>query len=278
MSESSNQPGVAVEPAYLKPPNAPPLPPDPAVNIEIGSGIDAPDDSTPVAEETAGVAPVIPGSTTGLLDLALVIDEKGVPYAAFKKKGRTFVLRILGKKFAKYVRAELARRGTIPRKNEVQELIEQLAAMAESAGQIVQVWYRVAPIEGGCVLDMGDPDHTRIRVTAEGVQVLPGCPIHFMRTGTCLSYTRPAEVGNRKLLDKYLNLCRRADCESADASAAGRKENRSANPGPADGCPEWTYSGDCPWLVTAESRARLGHRRSRCRDHLGIAAAVCRVG
>lgn len=66
-------------------------------------------------------------------------------------------------------------RGGMPRGHDVRECVDQLAAFARITADVEPVYFRVAPVAGGVVIDVADAANTRIRVTGEGVEILDTC-------------------------------------------------------------------------------------------------------
>jgi energy-coupling factor transporter ATP-binding protein EcfA2 len=91
--------------------------------------------------------------------------------------------------------------------NDIKEISDILQTHVELNGDTHDVWYRVAPIENGIEIDIGDKKHTRIRVTLGKVEIITeGSETLFYRTSTMQPFVMPVEEGNLDLLKKYLNL------------------------------------------------------------------------
>ena len=89
----------------------------------------------------------------------------------------------------------------------VNEINEDLTALAEDSGDIREVYFRCAQFQNGVELDIGDDRHTRLRITPGNVVTIhEGSKTLFFRTPAMRSLPMPADVGDVKLLDKYLNL------------------------------------------------------------------------
>lgn len=66
---------------------------------------------------------------------------------------------------------------------------------------------RVAPASGGIEIDLGDHQHTRIKIAAGKVDAInSGSEAVFFRTPFGQSLVMPAAEGNVRLLQKYVNL------------------------------------------------------------------------
>jgi hypothetical protein len=69
------------------------------------------------------------------------------------------------------------------------------------------VWHRVAQIENGIQVDLGDDLHTHVRIMPGQVEVVSaGSNTLFSRSLVSKAMARPAQAGNLSLLKKYLNL------------------------------------------------------------------------
>jgi len=134
------------------------------------------------------------------------IGSDGNPYLGISGEKNATALPI-GGKAANRLLQEFSQQQTGARLKtyELREINEELTAYAEHCGVIHDVYYRCAPFQNGIELDIGD-DH-RIRVTPGKVAVIKkGSETLFYRTSTMRPLPIPAEIGDLKLLDKYLNL------------------------------------------------------------------------
>lgn len=139
--------------------------------------------------------------------LGLVLAQNGKAYAVMADAGNPYVLAVGSRRLNNIIR-ELAHDADVNlRKAEISEINDILQAKAETAGVRKFVWLRVAPIPGGSEIDSGDDNHTRFRITADKVEIIEGgSESLFYRTQSCQPMCMPAQVGNLKLLKKYLNL------------------------------------------------------------------------
>lgn len=128
-------------------------------------------------------------------------------YVTVRHKLRNVALRVGSRKLQQLIRKLLEPESGLLRQADVVEIEQLLAAQAEASGEPRDVWLRVAPIEGGIELDVGDEDHKRIRVTAQGVEVdVEASSTPFFRTARTQPLVMPASVGDLKLLHQYLNM------------------------------------------------------------------------
>lgn len=140
-------------------------------------------------------------------NLGLFLCQNGQAYAEIQGTGNTHALALGNNKASNLIRQLAYNEGITLRKADIADLNHHLKAHTETAGIIKPVWYRVAQIPGGIVIDSGDARHTHIRVTPGKVEVLTeGSPTLFYRTKSTLPMMLPAEIGNLRLLQKYINL------------------------------------------------------------------------
>jgi|JI6StandDraft_1071083.scaffolds.fasta_scaffold17781_3 hypothetical protein len=136
----------------------------------------------------------------------LIRTSIGKGYAALQENGKRVALGIPSKKL-NAILSELARcEGRSLRKAELEDLNNALSEYADQYGEVVDVWLRVAPIEGGIEIDLGDDAHTRIRITAGKVEMPSTSDTVFYRTANTKAMVMPADQGNHRLLEKYLNV------------------------------------------------------------------------
>jgi hypothetical protein len=90
---------------------------------------------------------------------------------------------------------------------DINEANDHLISYAERAGIIKNVWYRVAPIDGGIELDLGDSMFTRVKVTAGQVDIITnGSDTLFHSSPVSKPMVVPAQNGNLKILKSHVNL------------------------------------------------------------------------
>lgn len=139
--------------------------------------------------------------------IPLVISQRGGVYALLKTKGNVEAVPLGSRRINNLIRDYARGEGLTIRKSDISEISELLRSQAESAGHYRDVWYRVAPCVGGIVIDVGDDQQTRLRVTAAGVEVLEqDCETLFFRTPVARALVLPTESGDLALLKKHLNL------------------------------------------------------------------------
>lgn len=131
----------------------------------ISNRLDSPESkSLPVA---ASSPPVLRGSQSPYHSLAYRLgifrgrDGKG--YSLLRFGGNCVALPIGSKALNKHIREELHQAGITLRKGEEAEINCALQAFAEASVNCLPVWYRVAQLDDGIEIDLGDDQHTRVR-------------------------------------------------------------------------------------------------------------------
>lgn len=117
------------------------------------------------------------------------------------------VLRVGSKASNAYLRGVAHARQKYPTARDLRDINDHLIALAESLSETRDVYYRVAPVPGGVEIDLGNRDHTRVRVTAGRVEVrADGSDTLFYRTATMQALPTPAESGDVRRLSRFLNI------------------------------------------------------------------------
>jgi len=137
----------------------------------------------------------------------LVISQHGVAYLVIDSVPNGYVEPLDSRKVRNLIRMEAQKLGKSLRKRDLDDLIDHLKAHAEMHGRQVFVWNRVAPIDGGVEIDLGDKTHTRIRVTAGNVETIAsGSATLFFRPLISQPMVMPAATGDVTLLQHYVNV------------------------------------------------------------------------
>jgi hypothetical protein len=139
--------------------------------------------------------------------LRIIRAKNGAAYSVrFDQKNR-YVLAVGTRVLNNIIREEGYSEGLTLRQSSITDVNHYLQAKAEAAATSHDVWYRVAPIDGGVEVDLGDDAHTRVRITAGRVETVEdGSKTLFYRNQSMLPMARPAATGDIKLLQKYANL------------------------------------------------------------------------
>lgn len=140
--------------------------------------------------------------------LNLCLSQHGKAYATFRGESKNaFALQVGSRALDNIIRRLADRDGRTLRKSDQRELNDSLLSFAESKGQIKSVSLRVAAIDGGVEIDLGDDRHARVSITAGKVElVLNGSTALFWRSNTFLPMAEFVAVGDLQLLKQYFNL------------------------------------------------------------------------
>jgi hypothetical protein len=131
----------------------------------------------------------------------------GNAFILFGDGGNARALQIGSQQALKFLRNLAHRAGVHLKAGELRDINDALAAHAEITDDVRDVWYRVAPFRDGIELDVGDDRHTRIRVMPGRVEIVDaGSVTLFYRTPGMRPFVLPADDGDLRLLDRYLNL------------------------------------------------------------------------
>ncbi len=166
---------------------------------------------TPADEKTVDIAAEI-ATSVALVGQQSSAVQTAVEELAFPKN-LPALLRLCmsqhGKAYATHrIIRKLAEREDINlRKSELRELNDSLLSFAETKGKIRNVFLRVAEVDGGIEIDLGDDRDARVRITAGKVElILNGSTVLFWRSNTFLPMAEFVVVGDLQLLKQYLNL------------------------------------------------------------------------
>ena len=147
----------------------------------------------------------IPLSLGGGLDV--ILDQNANAFAVIRNEGNPYALLIGSRALNNIIRAAAAKEGTRLSRAELTEINEHLRAHAEMSGKVTWVWQRIAQIEDGVEIDLGDPLHRRVRINAGRVEIVEsGSDTIFYRSEISRAMVIPAENGDICLLRQYVNL------------------------------------------------------------------------
>lgn len=137
----------------------------------------------------------------------VILGDDGHTYCRRRDDSNAPVLRVGSRAMNAVLRAEAAAKDLMLRGAELDEVNERIQAYAEHVAARRPVWYRVAPIPAGVEIDLGNPENTRVRIISGRVEIVArGSETLFWRPPVSRPMVMPAEVGNLRLLNKYLNL------------------------------------------------------------------------
>ena len=134
--------------------------------------------------------------------LSFIQNQNNNFYAVFNQ-GNHYVVPVGSKQLNKVIREA---EPTLS-KYDIAEINEHITATIEDRGEIKDVYYRIAPINGGIEIDLNDPENTRVRITAGKVDILfDGSETLFQRNTVSKPMVLPAPEGNLDFLRKYTNF------------------------------------------------------------------------
>ena len=188
-------------------------------SVSDGAVQDAPVDSMssdsrslPVVVPARTASPVQPPAGQTFLGnlpekLRLFVGQNGKAYAVINA-GKSSYAQAVGSRGLRNHLRKLAIEAHIHlKKADLAEIVDFLQAHAENAGNRQLTWYRVAPVEGGIEIELGDESYTRVRITADKVEIVEsGSEALFYRTTQMMPLAYPATVGNLDLLKKHVYL------------------------------------------------------------------------
>lgn len=143
------------------------------------------------------------------VDGFVVSNKHGKSYIVTSIKGYREVLAIGSSELNGRIRAHFRNKRSEPLKQrELDDLNEELRSDAEADGVYLELYPRVHPLDGGGVeVDLSDGKGTTVQLTANGVKVLTGTSkTLFVRSSSAMSLPLPADNGDFRLLQDYVNL------------------------------------------------------------------------
>lgn len=136
-----------------------------------------------------------------------VLSQHGVAFAVVQVGGNDMALRIGSKQANNIFRAAAQERGINLTDKDLKEINETIIAQVELAGLVERVSYRVAQIDDGIEIDLGDDKNTRIIIQADKVDIVTqGSKTLFHRHPYMAPFVMPAETGDLWRIKRYLNL------------------------------------------------------------------------
>ena len=144
-----------------------------------------------------------PGNLPSQLEPFLADD--GSVYVSCTDRANSYVVAIKSQHGQALINQFAAEHGVTLSKADRQEITEKLETYAVLQKTIKPIWYRVAPYGKGVEIDVGDEQHTRVRITPGAVDIIvAGSATLFVRSPVMKSIVLPADHGDFNLLRKYL--------------------------------------------------------------------------
>jgi len=139
--------------------------------------------------------------------IRLGLDQVGNPVAVIEGDGNYETHHIKARSFRRIIINEGKSLDLIHSSREIERIQDGVCDAAEASENELHVCLRVASIEGGVELDVGDKQQTRIRIAHGKVELIDkGSEVLFYRPASILPFVVPAKEGNLDLLFKYLNF------------------------------------------------------------------------
>jgi hypothetical protein len=186
-----------------------------AQKSQIFDDIDEPDvtaDNQGVESTGASNGQLIPESEIKVshdltLEVPLLKAQNGQPFFVLPGPGNPRCFLVGSRQGNNLLRQRARRKGRVLTRRDISDLNDNLQSVVEMEGASGEVSYRVAPIPGGIVIDLGDDKNIHAQITPGRVELIKdGSPTLFYRTPISRPMVQPAGHGNLDLLDKYLNL------------------------------------------------------------------------
>lgn len=138
----------------------------------------------------------------------LVRDPNDDVFVIMRDAGNLYAVRVDSDVVKNKIRALGRDAGKVLRRADLNDLVAELKSHAiETKVAVRDIAYRVAKVTDGVEIDLGDDEHTHVRITTDGVEIImEGSEILFYRTAVSRSFPMPAETGDVKRLKKHLNL------------------------------------------------------------------------
>lgn len=137
----------------------------------------------------------------------LVKGADGKVYLIETGHGNPLAHRVGGKMCNEVLHNLAMKQGKLLTPQKLAEISASLRALASTIKVTREVWYRVAPIAGGIMLDVGDEARTQLQVTADGIETIHDMsPVLFRRTSSMRALPPLVDEGDITLLNKHVNL------------------------------------------------------------------------
>lgn len=137
--------------------------------------------------------------------LAPFLADDGSVYVTCIDKRNSYVVAIKSQHGQALINQFASEHGVTLSKAERLEITEKLETYAALQKIVKPIWYRVAPFGGGIEIDLGDEQHTRVRISPGLVDIVTaGSTTLFVRSPVMKAIAVPDEHGDFKLLQKYL--------------------------------------------------------------------------
>lgn len=147
------------------------------------------------------------------LKLQVFLNQDGQAYGLMLDTPNARCERVGGSYLNSFIRKKYAEHGQLLKSKDIDDINEALKAAAQISGLQAPVWYRVAKVDDGIEIDLGDDAQRRIAVSPNRVEfLLANSKAIFMRTPHMGAIPVSGEVSSGDLtkIDKYLNMAQQA--------------------------------------------------------------------
>ncbi|NOS98755.1 MAG: hypothetical protein HOP25_09840 [Methylotenera sp.] len=183
--------------------------PNPILAAAISSALQ----TIPAISEFTQIKPITnPQGVVAELKNHVFTNQYGVACLAITD-GENYFAVIIGSSAGKAaINDAMAKIGINLNKQNLLDVIDILKSHAEKSGKRIDTWNRVAPVlvDGvhvGVEIDLGNDQLTRVKITEAKVEMIhKGSKTLFLRSKLSMALVMPAEIGNRNLIKKYLNM------------------------------------------------------------------------
>ncbi len=145
--------------------------------------------------------------TVAQADVDLFHDAEHRAYATFEVGGHRETWPIRSTGFRRYVSwLFYQQEAKAPRAADVADFLATLEGQAQFDGGLQRVYVRLAPTDGGIVIDAGNPEWSAIEVDRRGWRVVPDPPVKFLRPRGMMALPTPRPGGSVETLRDFLNV------------------------------------------------------------------------
>lgn len=122
-------------------------------------------------------------------------------------RGNACALTIGSQLMNSIIRKQAREAGQLLKPSALESINEELRQDAEEVGRSYETYHRVAPVDGGVEIDLGDDAHTHVRIDRNGVKLIAnGSEVLFRRYKHSKQIVMPVPPGQGdfNVIDKYL--------------------------------------------------------------------------
>lgn len=137
----------------------------------------------------------------------LFLSQYGTPCMVFNKKDNSYVIKINSRNCRRLLRKLAYKNKIVLTEDDLTSMVNELEAHAYLSEESHPVNHRIALIEGGIEIDLVNDENIRVRVTANGVELIEsGSETLLSRSPSMKALVTPASEGDFEKLTTYLNI------------------------------------------------------------------------